>query len=233
MIGITLAAIVLGFLAFFIALSVLRRLLKFAFFLAIIFLLIFLATGKSINQDFALLQEKLRHEPTLVLLEKEGAYTAGFTEGKDIYLLSDAELAVLSGKGTSYEMAIVISTAFFKNESYVVNNKPVNGAQLSDYYTYGIPIESITFEDFYEIDINNSERRNMKSGTFAYVYEEYIRPSQNPLVFFRAYQDGEIIVEPETPFFSFAKLMPLAWIEEKLNKLKDAAREEIRNNGIL
>ena len=229
--------VILIILVLFIAISIIKKLFKVAFILGIIFVILYFITQGAILNDFDKIKNVLPGSSVEVLLDNDGDIIAGFTENKTIELLENKELVVatelyLEGKlkelkGNNYKLFIIRIESLKEIEKIKINNKEVLGEELIKFFIENVPIESITLEDItIELDI---EGTNMKSALLAYLYEKELKPSKSPIFFFKNYKEKNIVVYPETIFFKFTKIIPLTWIDEKINKLKDSIEEKAKN----
>lgn len=223
-----LLVLLFAIMIIFIIISLMKKLLKIAFILAVIFVILFLVTGGTIMGDFSRIKQSIPTASKIVLLENDGNIITGFIDDDGIVLITNDEvnlLSILYGdkdleqiKGEYSKLYIIKSSKLGDIE---INNKQVTLSQLNDFFLNGLEISSITFEDIaLGIDLKNDQYRYMESAAFAYIYENDLRMTKSPLSFFKGYKEGKIIVHPETIFFKFTKVIPLSWIDEKLNKLK-------------
>jgi hypothetical protein len=231
-----LISVVLVILAIFFVLSIMKKLIKFAVIVGLIFLVLFLITGGSIMGDFDSLKEKVSMSPNLVLFEDEGNILTGIVDSEKISLLDESEIALLDGlysenklekmKEDYYKVFIIKTVVIEELEAMEINNKEVTSDDMLDFFVDNKPIVSITYEDLL-LDLEVEEgNRNNKAALLAYLYEKELKITKSPIDFFENYKQKEIIVYPETIFFKFTKIIPITWIKGKLNKLQDAVKEK-------
>ena len=216
---------------FFLVMSVFKKLLKVALILGLIFLILFFVTRGSIT-DYNLIKEKIPSNATIVLLEVDGEIATGFVKDKEFDLLIE-EIPDINEKyilnkydkilGDNYKLFIFDVELFLEMEDIVINNKDVTTQQIYDLYTTELDIFQITVEDL--LLTVDTEERDMKALMLAYLYENELKMTKSPIIFFKNYKNGLIKVYPDSMFFKLAKFVPLSWVEEKINKLKDSVTE--------
>ncbi len=229
---ITLAALAIVILAALFLFSLLKKLLKIALIFGVIALVLMLVTKGSIDRDFLSFQNNMGREK-MVLLEDNGKILAGFVDKKNFTLFGDvASLNALYKESNledmkkGYYQLLIFNIKNMPNIK--VNNKLVSHEQIENFYSEGDEISSITFEDLLlEIDVENPEQKNMQAALFAYLYERELKMSKSPLQFFSSYKRGNIKVYPESLLFQAVKILPLSWMEENINKLRESVEEKL------
>ena len=234
---ILLVTILLSVLLLFLIIGIVKKLLKIVIVLGIIFLVLLFITNGAIINDFNNLKDKLPTSSTIVLLEKDGSIITGFLEKEGIhYPMDNAQIALNNGlykegklddiKGDNYKLYIIKSQVLDGLSDIEINNKLVLLGDLKEFLLLDKSLNSITFEDLLlDVDI---ERGDMGAAVFAYLYETELKISKSPIYFFKNYKADNIEVYPETAFFKFAKMVPLQWMDEKLNKLKDTISDKTK-----
>ena len=230
--------LILVVLAIFTVVFIIKKVAKVAFVLGVIFIVLFFITRGAVLRDFNQLSDNIQGSPNMVLLENKGEIVAGFIKGEKIILLDDFALInelynkndLKEIKGDNYKLFVLNLSLIGELERIGVNNKPMTYEEISDFFVSDVSIDSITFEDLaLKLDFEEGSI-DMKSAVFAYLYETEFKMTKSPLLFFKNYKDGAIKVYPETMFFRFSKFIPLGWIDEKLNKLKDAVTEKAKES---
>ena len=220
--------------------SIVMKLVRPIFFLAIIFLILFIFTSGTIVKDFFDIKNKMGSDTNIVLMEYGGDIITGFVESEEYNLFDKDEIKEIDElykdgeyeeiRGGHYKLFVMDADKFRDIDSLDVNNKKVTGERVYHFFTNGVIIDSITYEDLL-VDPGIDEESDMESALFAYLYKNDLKLSKSPIFFFESYKEGSIIVYPETMFFKFAKFIPLRFIYEKLNNLK-VAIEDKANNAI-
>lgn len=232
-----LLLVIIIIIAVFLIISVMKKLLKIALIFAIIFVILFFVTGGSIISEFSNLKDKINNEPAIVLLENDGDILTGFVDLKKLELLDKGKIASINSlysdnklkeiKEDNYKLFVIKTSVLNGLQDVKINNKDVSAQQIYDFFVKDQEITQITAEDiFLEIDV--LDKISDKAVLFAYLYKKELKITKSPILFFKNYKKGKIIVYPETIFFRFTKIIPLAWIDEKLNKLKDTIVEKTR-----
>jgi hypothetical protein len=235
----SILSIVILVIAIFFVISIIRKLIKLAIFAVIILAVVSLVANGVIQDDFLKIKEKIGSSKQIVLLEDNGEIISGFVDNNEIMFFEDKELGQLTQYynkkdfdmivGENYKLFVVKMAAISGLQDVKVNNKQVSVKDIEGLLLSGGQIASITYEDFMT-DLK-MEKSDMKNGMFAYLYYNYIKITKAPVFFFNNYKEGNMIVYPETAFFKFVKLVPLAWIEEKINKLRDKITDNISQAG--
>lgn len=229
-----LLLVLIVLVAIFLVITIAKKLFKIALVIGAIFLILFFITGGSIISDFSNIKDKVGSS-NLVLLADEGILT-GFVQEDGYKGLSDAEIARLDGlymdnkleemKQDYYKLYIFKMSTLKEAE---INNKEVNKEEMKDFFIQGEGITQITIEDILlTVNISN---HNMESALFAYLYDDELKMTSSPIEFFKSYKEGELMVYPETMFFRFTKIIPLSWIDEKLNNLKNSVKDTAKDAG--
>jgi hypothetical protein len=216
----------------FIIIMVIKKLVKWVFFSAIIFLLLFILTGGAITNDFNMLRQKIENSSNIVLLENNGSILTGLIESRNVTFLSSNELEAIQIsfnqnnfsdiRKNNGKLFIIKLKVISRLQKLEINNKQVSWQEVNDFYLRNKNVGSITYEDLIldpKISWNN---RNMRAALFSYIYISDIKITKSPIFFFENYRNMYIIVYPDTIFFKFTKIIPLNWIDEKINKLKDS-----------
>ncbi len=226
-----LLTIVIIILIVFFIISIMKKLIKIGLIFAIIFIILFFITGGSIMNDFSNIKGKITNSPSIVLLENEGDIITGLIDGEQYQPLDDAEIALINGLYNekkfkeiledNYKLFVIKSNALDELNGTTINNKEVSTQEIKDALISDKDIPQITPEDIaVEIDIDDET-----TALFAYVYDKEIKLTK---LFFENYKEKKIIIYPETIFFKFTKIIPLSWIDSKLNKLKDSVKEKAK-----
>ena len=193
--------------------------------------------GGSIIGDFTNLKNRLNIEPSIAILSQDGTVIAGFVDREDFKIYKPTELNELQSllddqkleeiKGDNYKLFIYDVSVIKQLGNIEINNKPVTSDELYNFFTTGKEISQITREDLL-LGTGLPSDEDYKGTLFAYLYEKELKPTKSPILFFKNYKDGNIIVYPESMFFKFTKIIPLSWIEGKLNKLKGSLADKTK-----
>jgi len=229
---ITLLLIVIAILVIIFFFTIIKHLIKIAIVVAVIALVIFIFTKGTINQDAANVKADIP-EPKIILLEANGKILAGFADEKNLTLFEnlDSINALYKDKKlkdlqSSYNQLIIYNLDYIPGVK--INRKEVTKEEIIGLYMKDEDIASITFADLLlDIDIKNPDESNMNAALFAYIYEQELKMTRSPLEFFSSYKRGEMVVYPESIFFQAAKILPLSFMEENINKLKVSVAEKL------
>ncbi|MBD3164553.1 hypothetical protein GF323_05085 [Candidatus Woesearchaeota archaeon] len=213
--------------------TIARKLLKWAVILVIIFIILFIITGGSIMHDFNNIKNRINSEPAMVLLEFNGDIIMGFRDSENYVLFSPEEISEIAGlyeknmlediRGNNYKVFILKSPLLKEIDNVEINNKKVTGDELYNYLIAGETLERISIEDI-TLDIDISDKDNKQAAVLAYAYDKKVKVISSPIFFFNNYKQDNIEIYPETIFFRFAKIIPLSWIDENINKLKQSVK---------
>ncbi|MBR9699658.1 hypothetical protein GOV09_04335 [Candidatus Woesearchaeota archaeon] len=233
--SLTLIVIILIILVIFLALSLVKKLIQWAVVAAALIIIISVFTNINIEKDF--LRLKQGEGETSIILVHDGDPFMGFTRTDGIEFLDDLDIDC----GPEHKIYTYDTKLFESLETVTINNKEVSGEQIYALFEDDQLISSLTYEDFLVgVDFEDPKKTDKdlvygvdfgvtpevyKRGLFIYLHEKELKMTKSPLQFFRLYKEDLIEVCPETIFFTFSKIVPLSWIDEKLNKLKDTVGE--------
>jgi len=231
-----IVALVLIMLLVIFVFTILKKLIKIAIIFGIIFALIFFFTGGTIISDFSKLKENMNSEQK-VFLSYNNKFYAGFVYSGEYNPLDDLKLKEYETlyvdkklsdiKENSYKVYVFNTDSLLEFENFDVNNKLVKSTDVISYFVNDVKIPSITYADLV-IDKNlNNISTSMKNMLFIYLYEKELKMDKSPVIFFKNYKETEITVYPESLFFKFTKLIPLDWMKQKLNNLKDTIKNKV------
>jgi len=231
-----IVAVVIFLFCIMIIFAIIKKLLKIAFIAAVIFVIIFLITNGAIMNDVTKIKNAFISENTLILLDNSNTILAGFVDGEKAKLVDQTTLIEINNeysqgnlanlKKDYYKVIIVKTKVIEKLENITINNKPIYNVEILAALVKDTTISSITYTDLVT-NTNIEGIKNTKAALFAYIYRTNIKPTLHPIVFFTNFKQNNIIVYPETIFFKFAKFMPLLWIEQKINIVKDRIETQI------
>lgn len=221
--------IFIAFIIFLIAavIFIIKKIFKIGIIILAVLLILVIVTGGSIIKDFSSLKNKITNSSTIVLLENNGEVITGFIDKNEVLPVDISSINQLYQKKSLGDIKnsnfkiFIIKTAALKNAS--INNKEVTNKQLVDFFINNKQISSITPGDI-ALDKRISGLDD-KSALFAYVYKNGLSITSSPVYFFEKYKEGSIIVYPDSIFFKFTKLIPLSWIDGKLNILGEKIKE--------
>jgi len=187
--------------------AIIRKIVKWAVILGLIGLVIWLFTSGAISTDQQQFVQSVENERQLIMLEDKAAYLTNPIE-------------YVSPKNPPPASRIVRVSVEALDFDVTINNKKIRSDEIQELYLEGKPLSQITYADI-ALDAKFPETGTLKQGVFAYIYEKELKPTTNPLRFSERYKKGLITVEPESPFFQAARILPAAWIEQKLNKARE------------
>ncbi len=222
--SLLIITIILAVLIVFAVFFILKKLMKIAIICAVIFAVLFFVTNGNINKDFSSIKESIDREETIIVLVDGSTVLSSLKVGQAISAINLEEY-----EGTKGTTLYRFKTSVFREiESVEINNKEVSSEKLRTFYEDGKQISSITYEDL-ELEVDLEDDLPITDALFAYLYETELKISRSPLFFFTQYKEGNIEVEPETVFFQFTKVVPLSWVEEKINKLKERVVDSLES----
>lgn len=212
--------IILVILIAIVGLSIIRKLIKIILICMLVFIVFVVIAGLSIVNDLGSLGERLGSGNEIVLLSYGENIVAGFEKGKALDEKKLGENPSFYGKNKTI---FIVKAALLSKINSTVNGKEVTGPELYSFFSENKEIKQVTIEDLHAEGISE---RSMRDALFIYIYGRHINATENPVFFFIEYRKGNIKVIPQTAFFRFAKIAPLSFLEEKINKLKEGIKDK-------